>query len=132
MEMKKSLFIILGFLFLGIAVVGIVLPILPTVPFLLLTSFFFVRGSDRVNDWFVNTKVYQKHLIVFKEKGGLSLKAKLLILIPVYVILMALFFAKDILAMRITIVVLLLVKTIVFIKMKTISPKEMRQYDDAE
>ena len=50
----------------------------------------------------------------------MTLKTKLSILIPVYVMLITLFFMKDILAMRIAIVVLLVVKTIVFIKIKTL------------
>lgn len=130
--MKQSLYVFLGFLFLGIALVGVVLPILPTVPFLLLTSFFFIRGSERVNAWFVTTSVYQKHVVTFQEKKGLTLKAKLWILIPVYGMLVGLFFAKDILAMRIVIVILLAVKTFVFIKMKTIAPEELLTNDDAE
>ena len=50
----------------------------------------------------------------------MTLKAKLCILIPVYLMLITLFVLKDILAMRIAIAVLLIIKTIVFIRIKTI------------
>ena len=54
--------IILGFIFLGIGVVGIVFPIIPTTPFLLLTSFFFMKGSKRFNDLYIsNNELYKSN-----------------------------------------------------------------------
>lgn len=88
--------------------------------FLLLSSFCFIKSSKRISIWFENTNIYKKHVRSFKENKAMTLKTKLYILIPVYVMLITLFFIKDILAMRIAIVVLLVVKTIVFIKIKTL------------
>lgn len=59
----------------------------------------------------------------------MTLRAKLCILIPVYLMLIALFVLKDILAMRIAIVVLLTVKTIVFMKIKTIKEPSFDQQE---
>lgn len=117
---KKALLISLGFTSLLVGCIGIVIPMLPTTPFLILSSFCFLKSSERINKWFESTKVYNKHLKNFKDNKGMTLKAKLYILIPVYIILLTLFFFKDILMMRITIIVLLSIKTIVFIKIKTI------------
>ncbi|AVP63118.1 DUF454 domain-containing protein [Clostridium botulinum] len=117
---KRVLLLIIGFISLGLGVIGIFLPILPTVPFLLLSSFCFIKSSKRISIWFENTNIYKKHVRSFKENKAMTLKTKLYILIPVYVMLITLFFIKDILAMRIAIVVLLVVKTIVFIKIKTL------------
>ncbi|KOY64712.1 YbaN family protein [Clostridium sporogenes] len=116
---KRVLLLIIGFISLGLGVIGVFLPILPTVPFLLLSSFCFIKSSKRISIWFENTNIYKKHVRSFKENKAMTLKTKLYILIPVYVMLITLFFIKDILAMRIAIVVLLVVKTIVFIKIKT-------------
>lgn len=109
---------------LSIGVVGIVLPILPTFPFLLVASICFLRSSEKLNTWFRNTTLYKKHVDRFIKQKGLTLKAKLCILIPVYIMLIALCIYKDILAMRIAIGVLLLIKTLVFIKIKTIKENE--------
>ncbi|APF25377.1 MULTISPECIES: YbaN family protein [Clostridium] len=117
---KKVLLLIIGFISLGLGVIGVFLPILPTVPFLLLSSFCFIKSSKGISIWFENTNIYKKHVRSFKENKAMTLKTKLSILIPVYVMLITLFFMKDILAMRIAIVVLLVVKTIVFIKIKTL------------
>ena len=117
---KRVLLLIIGFISLGLGVIGVFLPILPTVPFLLLSSFCFIKSSKRISIWFENTNIYKKHVRSVKENKAMTLKTKLYILIPVYVMLITLFFIKDILAMRIAIVVLLVVKTIVFIKIKTL------------
>lgn len=117
---KRVLLLIIGFISLGLGVIGVFLPILPTVPFLLLSSFCFIKSSKRISIWFENTNIYKKHVRSFKENKAMTLKTKLYILIPVYVMLITLFFIKDILAMRIAIVVLLVVKTIVFIIIKTL------------
>ena len=118
--MKKAIFLIIGFVMLALGAVGCILPILPTVPFLLLASFCFLKSSQRLSQWFQQTKLYKKHVYRFKTQKGMTLKAKLCILIPVYLMLITLFVLKDILAMRIAIVVLLIAKTIVFMKIKTI------------
>ena len=89
-----------------------------------------MKSSQKLDKWFKNTKVYKKHVLRFKEQKGMTLKAKLCILIPVYIMLLTLFFLKDILAMRITILALLALKTIVFIKIKTI--KEIDSINDKQ
>lgn len=127
--MKKVILIIAGFIMLGIGGIGIVIPILPTFPFLLVASLCFLKSSEKLNAWFRNSSLYKKHVDRFIKQKGMTLKAKLCILIPVYIMLIALCIYKDILAMRIAIGVLLLIKTIVFMKIKTIKENKA---DDAK
>ena len=109
------LFLVLGFLFLGVGAVGVFFPILPTVPFLLLASICFGKGSRRVNDWFQSTKLYQNHLADFKKDRSMTMKTKLGILIPVTVLLLLAFFMMHNIYGRITIIILLIIKYLVFL-----------------
>ena len=77
----------LGFLFFGLALVGVALPFLPTTPFALLAAFCFARSSERLNAWFKSTKLYRKVLEGYVTKRAMAVKAKLAIIIPVTVLL---------------------------------------------
>ena len=66
MSIKRVAFMTLGCISLALAVFGVVLPILPTVPFLALAAFCFAKSSDRLNNWLINTKFYQNNLADFK------------------------------------------------------------------
>ncbi len=83
MKLKRLLFLIVGCISLGIGCVGIVLPILPTVPFFLLTVFCFANSSKKLHDWFVGTSLYKKNLESFVQKKGMTAKTKAGIIIPV-------------------------------------------------
>lgn len=76
MNIKKILYIILGCLCLGLGCVGVVLPILPTVPFFLVTVFCFAKSSQRLHDWFVGTSLYKKHLESYVQKKGMTVRTK--------------------------------------------------------
>ena len=67
--------------------VGVVLPILPTTPFILVAAFCFARSSERLNAWFKGTKVYKQVLEGYVTKRSMTLKAKLTILVPVTILL---------------------------------------------
>ncbi|HHT20542.1 MAG TPA: DUF454 domain-containing protein [Tissierellia bacterium] len=60
--MKKTLYIIGGFISLGLGVIGIVLPILPTVPFFLLTSWLFYRSSEKNYRWLMEHPLFGPRL----------------------------------------------------------------------
>lgn len=77
----RLMYVIAGFISLGIGIIGIVLPIIPTTPLLLLASYCFMKGSEKFERWFKGTKLYKKHLEEFVRKGGMTLKQKLTILL---------------------------------------------------
>ncbi|AGA67087.1 YbaN family protein [Brachyspira pilosicoli] len=117
----KTLLIVLGFICVAIGAVGIVVPILPTTPFLLLASFFFAKGSKKFHDWFMSTKLYKKHLESFVNSRAMTLKSKLTILLPVSCMLIATFIFVNNLHARILLVVLFISKYLYFFtQIKTI------------
>lgn len=91
----KLVYILLGILFLVIGAIGVLLPILPTTPFLLLSSVFFTRSSDRLTKWFHSTKLYQHHLKEFVEKKELSRGRKIVLTTFATTMLLIGFFTTD-------------------------------------
>lgn len=78
----RIIWLILGFVAIGIGAVGVVLPVLPTTPFLLLASFCLAKGSERFHTWFTQTKLYKTHLDDFVKTRSMTLKSKFTILLP--------------------------------------------------
>jgi len=79
----RILWIVLGFICLGLGTIGIMLPILPTVPFYMATVFFFAKSSERLHKWFLGTSLYKKHLQSFVERKEMTLKTKISVIISV-------------------------------------------------
>lgn len=98
MKIKRLLWIILGFIGLGIGAVGVVLPMLPAFPFLLLAAFIFGKSSERLHKWFIGTKLYKNNLESYVKGQGMTLYTKIKVMVTV-TLLMAfgffMMFRKD-------------------------------------
>ena len=73
----KYLYIILGTFSLILGIIGIVVPLLPTTPFLLLTAWFYFRGSPRLYNWLLNQKHLGPYIRNFRENKAIPLRAKI-------------------------------------------------------
>jgi uncharacterized membrane protein YbaN (DUF454 family) len=76
----RALMLGLGFLFMFLAVLGAILPVVPTTPFLLATAFFFFRSSARFYHWLMYNRLFGQYLQNYKSGKGIPLKIKLLAL----------------------------------------------------
>ncbi|MEY8562276.1 YbaN family protein [Eggerthellaceae bacterium 3-80] len=83
----RIIYALLGLFFFGLGALGALLPVLPTTPFLLLASFFFLRSSKRLNDWFMQTKLYKRYLANFVENREMTLRSKFLCCSPGVIIM---------------------------------------------
>ena len=119
-KLKKLIYLLVGLIAFILGVIGIFLPNLPTTPLFLLTSFCLLKSSDKLNEKFMKTKMYEKYVKSFIEKGGMTLKAKLCLTVPVSLLLLFMFITIDSKVMKTVIVTMWLAKVIVFTKMKTI------------
>nr|WP_317448290.1 YbaN family protein [uncultured Sellimonas sp.] len=129
--MKKNPFQILwllaAFFTLALGAVGVLLPVLPTTPFLLLSSFCFARGSERFHRWFLNTKLYRNHLDSFVRDRAMTLKTKFCILLPASAMLLIAMYMMSNLPGRLFILFLIFFKYIYFFtKIRTVRKGKYR------
>jgi len=73
----KFILILLGIISLGLGVLGIFLPLLPTTPFLLLSAALFLRSSIRMYNWLLNHKYLGKHLQNYINHKTIPKKTKI-------------------------------------------------------
>ncbi len=122
----RALYITLGTIALVLGSIGIILPILPTTPFFLLTAFCYARGSKKFHTWFLSSKLDKKHLSGFAEHKSMTLKGKLTLMICVSCMLIISCMLADLLVVSIILPILVLIKYTYFIlAVKTVSRQQL-------
>ncbi|WP_409273442.1 YbaN family protein [Neobacillus sp. SCS-31] len=117
----RLLFILAGLLSLGLGIIGIVLPVIPTTPLLLLASYCFMRGSKKFEAWFIESWLYKKHLEGFVKKREMTLKQKLSVLLFADCMIAIPFIMTDSWALRAGLAAVVLYKYYYFFtKIKTV------------
>lgn len=109
-RLVRLFFVALGLLFVGLGALGAFLPVLPTVPFLLCALYCFKRGSVRINNWFMRSSLYQKHLKEFDEKRAMTLRTKIYLTILSDTMMWITFFVVNKLLIRVVILILFVIK----------------------
>lgn len=73
----RIVWLLLGLISFAIGVVGIFLPLLPTVPLMLLAAFFFARSSERLHSWLINHPRFGPSILDWQERRAISKRAKI-------------------------------------------------------
>ena len=76
-NVTRALWFIVGMVCLFLGVVGIVLPVLPTTPFLLAAAACFCKSSSKMYNWLLNNKWFGEYIKNYKEGRGLPMKTKI-------------------------------------------------------
>lgn len=87
MKIKKILWMMLGFIGLGIGAIGAVLPMLPAFPFLLVAAVSFGKSSERLHNWFIGTKLYKNNLESYVEGQGMTKRTKIKVITMVTILM---------------------------------------------
>jgi hypothetical protein len=87
--MVRGILIAVGTLSLGLGVVGIFLPLLPTTPFLLLTAACYARSSEKFYSLLMNNRWFGAYIKNYRERRGIALKIKVLSLSLLWVTILS-------------------------------------------
>ena len=92
----RYIFLTVGAISFVLGTAGIVIPLLPTVPFYMLTLFCLARGSERFHNMFLESSLYQKTVGAYERDKALTLRTKLSILLSVSTIMaIGAYFSQD-------------------------------------
>ncbi len=118
----RGFFFIVGTFSLVLGAIGIVLPILPTTPFLLLSLACYLRSSTRMTHWMLNNKYFGKYIRNYREGKGIPLKTKILALTVLWTsIFFSIIFITPILIIQIILFVIAVGVTIHLTRLPTCS-----------
>jgi uncharacterized membrane protein YbaN (DUF454 family) len=84
-KLVQAIFFVAGTVSLAFGTIGIVLPILPTTPLLLLALACYCRSSERMTRWVLNNKYFGSYIRRYKEGKGISLKTKIVALAALWI-----------------------------------------------
>ena len=122
----QILLITTGTFFVGVGIVGIFMPILPTTPFFLISAALYARSSKRFYNWLINNKIFGRFIKNYREGKGIPLRLKLVTIILLWITIgCSAIFAIDILWVRIILVIIAVGVTIHIIRIKPVKKLEL-------
>ena len=74
--MGRYVYLILGWLAVALGLIGILLPVLPTTPLMILAAFLFTRGSPRARAWLIEHAHFGPHIRNWEADGAIDARAK--------------------------------------------------------
>ncbi|WP_085849364.1 YbaN family protein [Pacificibacter marinus] len=78
--LQKFMHLALGWICVGLGIIGAVLPVMPTTVFLILAAFFFTKGSPRIRHWLISHPTLGPPIQNWEDTGSIAPRVKLLAL----------------------------------------------------
>ena len=119
----RLVYLTIGFVSLGLGIIGIPLPILPTTPFLLLSMACFAKSSKRFEKWLYQTKLYQTYVADYRETKSIAKERKKWILLQIYILMGISIYLAPIIWVKLALGALTIFITYYLLKVIPISPK---------
>lgn len=119
-RVKRALFTAAGTVFLVLGAAGVVVPLLPSTPFLLLSAACYVRGSERMHHWLLNNKWFGRYIRNYREGKGISAKSKVVALTVLWAtIFFSAFYITDMIVVQVILFVVAVVVSAHIIRLPT-------------
>lgn len=123
-RLLKGTLIVAGTCFLGLGILGIFLPLLPTTPFFLLAVACYARSSRRFYDWMLNNRLFGSYIRNYREGRGIPLKVKVFTIALLWgTITYSAFFVVHALYLRVILLLIAVGVTIHIFKTRTSKTK---------
>lgn len=120
--MKKLILLSCGYISLTLGIIGIVVPLLPTTPFILLASACFVRSSTSLNRWLLNHRVFGNYIYAFQHFHAISKKSKVTALFLLWIcIVCSCLFVVSVWWIRILLIIIAISVSIYLLSFKTLT-----------
>ena len=117
----RILLVIAGTLCVGLGIVGIFVPVLPTTPFLLLAAACYARSSQRFHSWLLNNKWFGSYIRNYLERKGITLRAKIITLSLLWITIGAsVAFAMETLALKLILIIIAIGVSIHILSLRTL------------
>lgn len=119
--LKRNLLIACGILCILLGLIGIILPVLPTTPFLLLAAYCFARSSERFHTWLVTNSLFGQYIRNFQDGRGIPRRTKALAITMLWLMIgiSAVFFVSS-WWLRVALVAVAIGVTIHLVRRKTV------------
>jgi uncharacterized membrane protein YbaN (DUF454 family) len=123
-RLRRAFFVVVGSIFLCLGAIGIVVPILPTTPFLLLSAACYYRGSERLHRWMLNNRWFGSYIKNYKEGKGIQLRVKAYIITFLWITIgYSVFFVVGILIVQIILFIVAVAVSVYVLKLPTMRKK---------
>lgn len=117
----RILLVIAGTICVGLGIVGIFVPVLPTTPFLLLAAACYARSSQRFYGWLLNNKWFGSYIRNYLERKGITLRAKIITLTLLWITIgVSVAFAVETLALKLILVIIAIGVSIHILSIRTL------------